>query len=194
MAKISQRDRRFTEYLEELRDGRDGRAAMAALRRTLGKPPGQVPETGRYILRWLPSQLSEWQQAEERAYYLVAALFAWHPIAWHRTEKEKGPTNFGASMRALANQIQNCGPQRRFIAILTCSLAELPEHLRHAVSLLKSQTVEIDWTQLLADIRYWEDEDRRVQSDWARAFWGQSPSESPSGEELETAASSEEEL
>jgi len=91
MPKISQRDRRFTEYLEELRGGRDGRAAMAALRRTLGKPPGQVPEIGRYILQWLPSQLSEWQQAEERAYYLVAALFAWHPIAWHRTEKEKGP-------------------------------------------------------------------------------------------------------
>src|SRR6266446_2558675 len=177
MAKITERDRKFAAYLEELGDRHDGRGAMAALRRGLGQPPGQVPEADRYILRWLPSEPSPWQLREETAYYLVAALFAWHQIPWHQAEGEKGLRNFGASMRALVNQVQSGGPERRFIAILSCSRVELPDHLRHAVSLLKSKAIAIDWAQFLTDIRQWEGEDRRVQSDWARAFWGEVPPE-----------------
>jgi len=191
VAKITERDRKFAAYLEELRDRHDGRAAMAALRRSVGKIPGDAPEADRYILRWLPAQPSAWQLREERGYYLAAALFAWHQLPWHPPEGEKSLTNFGASMRVLASQVQSGGPERRIVAMLTCSLAELPEHLRRSVELLKSKSIKIDWAQLLADIRHWEDEDRRVQSEWARAFWGETSPESAAKEEPGTAAPSE---
>jgi CRISPR type I-E-associated protein CasB/Cse2 len=80
-------------------------------------------------------------------------------------------------MREVAKTDERGGAERRFIAILGCSLDELPYHLRRAVGLLKSKSMAIDWAQLLADIRQWEDEDRHVQSDWARAFWSEIPQE-----------------
>ncbi len=175
--KINQRDRDFTQYLDELRKGHQGRAAMAVLRRALGKAPGEAPEADRYILRWLPSQPSAWQLRQEKAYYLVASLFAVHQMPSPSADGGQPGRNFGASMRELADAVPSGGPERRFIATLTCALEELPDHLRHAVSLLKSKSIAIDWPQLLADIPHWEDEGRRVQSEWARAFWGAGPPE-----------------
>jgi CRISPR type I-E-associated protein CasB/Cse2 len=188
MSKITERDRRFAAYLEGLPDRHDGRAAMAALRRALGRSPGQVPEADRCILHWLPTEPLPWQLWEETAYYLVAALFAWHQIPWHQAEGEKGLTNFGASMRVLADKLQSGGPERRLVATLACSPEELPDHLRHVVSLLKSKTIGIDWPQLLADICHWDNEDRRVQSEWARAFWGENASGTTAGEQQDAEA------
>jgi CRISPR type I-E-associated protein CasB/Cse2 len=84
-------------------------------------------------------------------------------------------------MRELVKTGERDLAERRFIAVLGCSLAELPNNLRHMVGLLKSKSMAIDWAQLLADIRQWEDEGRQVQSDWARAFWSEIPNE---GEQL----------
>src|SRR5450759_404004 len=61
-------------YLERLRD-KDDRGALAALRRALGKPPGEAPEAYPYVVPFLPREVSAWQ---EQVYYLVAALFAVH--------------------------------------------------------------------------------------------------------------------
>jgi len=63
----------FVEYLESLRDDR---AALAALRRGLGQPPGTVASMYPYVVRWLGDDTPPWQEA---AYYLIAALFAYHP-------------------------------------------------------------------------------------------------------------------
>jgi CRISPR type I-E-associated protein CasB/Cse2 len=184
MAQITDRDRRFAAHLEELRDQHEGRAAMAALRRALGKALGEAPEAARYILPWLPSQLSE---SEERAYSLVACLFASHQIGWHAGAATKELRNFGASMRLLARATTSGGADRRFIAMLTSSLEDLPEHLRHAVNLLKSRSdpIPVDWPQLIADLRRWGDDSRRVQGEWARAFWGEAPPTTAAEEQSE---------
>lgn len=159
---------RFISYLQELADKED-RAALAALRRSLGKSPGEAAETHRYVLRFNPEP---W---EESAYYLVAGLFALHPESWPHKEGDKRLTNLGASfawMKAKPEASSDSSIERRFVALLDCHADDLADHLRHAVSLLKAKEIPVDWLQLLRDLRRWNHEERFVQRGWARAFWG----------------------
>ena len=61
--------------------------------------------------------------------------------------------------------------EKRFIGLLNCHRDDLPNHLRQAVSLLKSKDVQINWRRLLKDILSWDHEARFVQQQWAREFW-----------------------
>jgi len=158
---------------------------MVALRRALGKFPGQVPQADRLVLPWLPSNPTMREERDEAAYYLVASLFASHQINWLGPEEYLGPTNFGASMRLLAKAVGGEGVERRFVGILNSDIAGLGLHLRHAVSILKSKSVMIDWAQLLVDICQWRNFNRGVQRSWARAFWGASPAVDEDKEEIE---------
>jgi CRISPR system Cascade subunit CasB len=174
--------RAFAEYLQSLvpderaHTRRDGRAALAALRRGLGKSPGEELEPFRYI-GWA---LSDRGQKEEEAHYLVASLFALHQIAWTDAAESARETGLGASFRVLANRLRadrgdSNSVDRRFVALLNCHADDLATHLRHAVSLLKSQDVPVDWAQLLDDVEKWDDESGAVRRRWARAFWGSAP-------------------
>jgi CRISPR system Cascade subunit CasB len=157
---------RFVEYLEKLEAGQD-RAALAALRRSLGKSPGQAAEAHRHVLWVSPPS---W---EEPAYYLVAGLFALHPASWRKEKDDNQLTNFGASFARMKSKADSeSSIERRFVALLNCHADDLAEHLRHAVGLLRSNEIPVDWAQLLRDLRKWGHEDRFVQRRWARAFWG----------------------
>jgi CRISPR system Cascade subunit CasB len=155
---------RFVDYLEKL-EARGDRAAMAALRRSLGKPIGLAGEAHRHVL-WINP--AEW---EEPIYYLIAGLFALHPSNWKRAEEDRRTTNLGDSFARLKAEVDSSSIERRFVAILDSHEDDLAEHLRHAVSLLKSRDIPVDWKQLLRDIRGWRYESRNVQRQWARAFW-----------------------
>lgn len=148
-------------YLERLRD-KDDRGALAALRRALGKPPGEAPEAYPYVVPFLPREVSAWQ---EQVYYLVAALFAVHPEAG-------GQGNLGDALRRIGQQSGLESAERRLVLLLGCHPEDLPSHLRHVVSLARSKQVPIDWRQLMGDLRYWNRDDRLVQRRWARGFWG----------------------
>lgn len=162
---------RFINYLNELADNED-RAALAALRRSLGKSPGEAAEAHRYVLRFNPERWDEW------AYYLIAGLFAMHPESWRKAEGDKRLTNFGASFTWMKSKADSDSSiERRFVALLDCHEDDLADHLRHAVSLLRSKETPVDWLQLLRDLRNWNHEDRFVQRNWARAFWGGNQSE-----------------
>jgi CRISPR system Cascade subunit CasB len=156
---------RFVKYLEDLERNED-RAALAALRRSLGKSPGEAADAHRFVLPFNPAV---W---EEPAYYLVAGLFALHPANWRKEEGDKQQTNFGASFALLRAKTDSDSIEKRFVALLDCHEDDLGEHLRHAVSLLRSQEIPIGWVRLLNDLSYWNNEDRSVQRNWARAFWG----------------------
>jgi CRISPR system Cascade subunit CasB len=163
-------DYRFIGYLESLRD-RGDRAALATLRRTLGKKPGAAPEAYPIIMPYVPEHAGE---RVERIYFLVGSLFAIHQKSWPRAEGNKSARDFGASMRMLADRRPGGGVERRFGALLACSEAELGEHLRHAVALLKSEDVAIDWARLLSDLEEWNYELHPAQRRWARSFWARS--------------------
>jgi CRISPR system Cascade subunit CasB len=168
-------ERRFAEHLASLagREDGDARAALAALRRGLGKTPGEAAEAARYVFPWLHDTAST-RQAD--AYFQVAALFATHQLSWHRGDGDRA-LNLGGSFRRLAppDSDDGAGAQRRFVALLNAHPDELDRHLRHAMSLLKSHDVPVDWAQLLRDVQEWTYENRPVQLDWARAFWGGGP-------------------
>jgi CRISPR type I-E-associated protein CasB/Cse2 len=120
----------------------------------------------RYVIPWLPQNPSP---RKEGAYYLVAALFAYHP-------KYTLHGNMGAHLA------QTRGPEggdealeRRFTALLAAHPEDLPVYLRQAVSYLKSKDeIPVNWSQLLRDLQSWAHPDRFVQKRWAGEFWRRS--------------------
>lgn len=149
----------FIEYLESLCDDR---GALAALRRGLGQPPGTVASMYPYVVPWLPAS-----RHSESAYYLVAALFAFHPA-------EGGEGNMGSHFhfaRAREPGSDDVALERRFTTLLAAHPDDLPTYLRQAVGFLRSKEVPVNWHQLFHDLQRWAYEDRPVQKDWARAFW-----------------------
>lgn len=157
-----QKTHEFIDYLQGLAEAND-RAALAALRRGLGLPPGAAPQMFPFIEPLLPVQRSE---KMERACYLIASLFALHPAPG-------GKGNLGDHFRRADPEGKSKDAlERRFTVLLAAHLEDLPDYLRQAVSFLKSKEVPVDWNQLFWDILAWDEDDRRVQKRWARAFWG----------------------
>lgn len=154
---------------------RKDRAALAALRRGVGRAPGEVVEMCRYVDPRLPAT-ARWD--EEATYYLVAALFGWHPS--HRPGKNLGGAlaELAAAQRQKGNE--PAGIERRIIALLDAHRDDLPTHLRHAVGLLRSAELPLDYALLLRHVDQWDHPQRFVQREWARAFWGRAAA--PGGE------------
>ncbi len=162
----------FIKELYSLANAND-RAALAALRRGLGLPPGAAPQMFPYIEPLLPTQRS--QKLEETC-YLIASLFALHPLPG-------GKGNMGDHFRQADPEGKNKDAlERRFTILLAAHSEDLPDYLRQAISFLKSKDQPVDWNQLFWDILAWDGEDCRVQKWWARAFWGKKPPEEAGGE------------
>ena len=130
---------RFIEFLEMLEERR-GRGALAALRRGLGAAPGSVPEMHPYIAQWVSEESTRW---EEDVHYLVAALFAYHPQSWHRSDEswshQPGRFLSLASQREKPTTTGTAWEHRFMILADRPPHEDLHLHLRHAISLLKAQ-------------------------------------------------------
>ncbi len=150
----------FIAHLQSLADGQE-RGALAALRRGLGQPPGAAVEMFRYVEPFLPQKR---RAPQEAAYYLVAALFAFHP-------KSTDEGNMGAHMAQARSEGGEDALERRFTALLAAHPDDLPDYLRQAISFLKSKEIPVNWNRLFWDLHAWDEEDRRVQKHWASAFW-----------------------
>lgn len=186
---------RYGEEPNEKNKRKPNRAVLAQLRRTLGKHPNQAFEAFPYISEATCDLKSEW---DVRCYYLVASLFAlyqqggikrsWH----HEPNPEKQWRDLGASFRLLELAMQRKNKEatpnlersksleKRFTALLSSRSEDLSDRLRHAVLLLKSYDVPIDWVQLLRDLLYWQQGERAIrlhskskstQRRWAQSFW-----------------------
>lgn len=174
----------FVTYLQSLEEDR---AALAALRRGLGQPPGSVPDMFPYVIRLLPDSVrpGSW---EERCYYLIAALYAYHP---HSAPDGNLGDHFARTLDS--NQDHNAATERRFTALLTAHPDDLHFHLRQAISFLRSKDeVPVNYHQLMWDLRDWGHPDRRVrvQQRWATQFWRSRAreKETEQGDRLPTAA------
>jgi CRISPR system Cascade subunit CasB len=151
----------FITYLLSLKENR---GALAALRRGLSRSPGTAAEMYPYVVPWLPERAS---QLAETAYYLIAALFAYHP-------ENISSGNMGDHLRAtIAAGGNEQATERRFVALLQSHPDDLPVHLRHAVSYLKSKEQPVNWQQLFEDLLRWDHPQRYVQKRWAGSFWQQ---------------------
>ena len=153
----------FISYLISLSESED-RGALAELRRGLGKTPGTVPEMYRYVVPWISADTS---RKQEFTYFLIAALFAYHP-------KHTNKGNMGDHL-ALTRESYSSDDalDHRFTHLLASHPDDLPTYLQQAIGLLKSKgEIAINWNQLLKDLRYWDHPDKFAQKQWARSFWG----------------------
>ena len=140
------------------------RAARAALRRTLGRAPGEAPDAFRYVVPWLPQPCGE---RAERIYYLIAGLYAYHP-------KHTPEGNLGGHLRELAGADKDALErlEKRLQAALRVHPDDLPDHLRRLVGIFKAKEKPLNWHALIGDLLSWEHDDRYAQKRWAQAFWG----------------------
>ena len=116
----------------------------------------------RYVVPWLPEDAPYGRQA---AYYLVAALFGYHPA-------EGGTGNMGDHFaRARDVQRDDTAIERRFTTLLAAHVDDLPFYLRQAVSYLRSEEIPVNWHRLLSDVQAWGHPDRYIQRQWAEGFW-----------------------
>jgi len=151
---------RLIRYLKNL-EKRQNRAALANLRRGLGKPPKTSMEMYPYLGQFLSH---ETKPHYENAVFIVAALFAYYPDA------PGNAGNLGASLRQLKDDSDSI--EKRFVALLNAEIEDLPYYLRQIVGLLKSKEIAVNWQTLFEDVQLWSNHNRRVQTRWARSFWG----------------------
>jgi len=169
----------FIVYLEELRDHEDqshSRSALAKLRRGLGQPPGTTQEMFPYVVPFLPNDTMRGD-----AYFLIAALFAYHP-------DPGGTGNMGSHFaNAREPDSDSTAIERRFTALLAAHGEDLHYYLRQAVGFLRSRQnpVPVNWHKLFGDILSWSHPSGYVQKEWARAFWGR-PANNPAANNLPT--------
>jgi CRISPR system Cascade subunit CasB len=169
---LADSDHSFVRHLLSLKEKED-RGALAALRRGLGKEPGEAPAMFPHVVPWLPERLS---RSVERCYYLVASLFALHPES--ATEARR---NMGDVMREVERarggrpEEGASSTEKRFVALLDAHPEDLPSKLRHAVALARSSDVAIAWNALFWDVMklLGADPEKRdqVRKTWARSFW-----------------------
>jgi len=162
---MSNLEERFINRLKELAAGQN-RGALASLRRGLGQPPGTVAEMYRYVEPFLGG-IESGARFKERAFYLVAALFALHP-------RSTDEGNMGTHLAKTRTDAGADALERRFTALLAAHPDDLPEYLRQSVSFLKSKEVPVNWLRLVQDLQNWEKRDDpqySVQKRWAREFW-----------------------
>jgi len=152
----------FVKYLVSLVE-REDRGALAALRRGVGKPPGTTPDTFPIMV----PRTADMDRFAADTYFLVGSLFALHPL--NCKEGNMG-TTFAAIRKPQAEEGDSL--EKRFVALLNADAEDLPNHLRHAVSLAASKDVAINWAQLIAALRHWNHLDRFIQRRWAEQFWG----------------------
>jgi CRISPR system Cascade subunit CasB len=119
---------------------------------------------------WVSGQLRGAAPEHEEPAALVASLFA----LWHQGDRGHGykPVgSFGGSYGSLRTEAASESVEKRFACLIDSHPDELPVRLRHAVSLLRSKEIAINWEQLLRDLLDWERDKRPVQRRWAREFW-----------------------
>lgn len=168
----------FVRHLEQMRDSPDtaSKQGMVTLQRAQRLGPENNPAIHRYILPYLPDDPPSWLRT---AAYLVAPLFAMHPLS-------TSEGNLGQHMAQLAFAGTGGGVTRRFELLLTAQPEDLARRLGYVISLLKHAKIPVNWGQLLRDLTdfAFPDSRHRVIQRWATAFYRRKPTEpAAAGEE-----------
>ncbi len=153
----------FVTYLQQRSEDR---AMLAALRRGLGQPPGAAPAMFPYVVPFLGSEVTRWQ---EETHYMIASLYGLHPQS---TMQGNMGTHFADLQRQTPDRPTI---ERRFIALMAAHPDDLAFQLRQAISLLKSHEKPVNWHRLMYDVLSWSNPDARtwVLRQWAAEFWRQ---------------------
>jgi CRISPR system Cascade subunit CasB len=163
--RLNERQENFIRYLRSLAEKED-RGALADLRSGLGRTPGEMARVHKHVMWCEPEKYNE------RWYYLVATLFGVFPN--HREGPSWGSPSLGEAFRRIKKS-DSMGA--RFVALLNAHPDDLGDHLRHVISLLKSNEPPqpVNWFGLFRDLLEWDRSDGCVQLHWARDFYRPDP-------------------
>lgn len=166
--------------LGEVRKTPRGKAALAQLRQGLGKKPGEVPETWGLLLEGMPAVLQgnkDIPSPAENAVFTALTLYGSHMQSadsnMHVRQEEW--YSLGTSLRKLVKESED---EQRIVRRLkaaagTKSLTELSVHLRSLISLLRAESIPLDYVELARNLYYFQFPKYRsdVCLGWARAFY-----------------------
>lgn len=154
------------------------RAALSHLRRSIGKPPGSIPEV--WSITALPTgeYRGDTPTYEENAAHWVFGLYARHQQSqtspMHKADRSAA---LGRAVGKLA-YIENSGDksggvERRFQAAASATtLPELGMHLASLIGQLRGNEIPVDYVQLYKDlVRFQQPGGKQdVQRRWARDY------------------------
>ena len=159
------REQEFVGRVEGLDAGR-----LAVLRRGCGE---RDPVEGR--CPWLIGLIHG--VATEPTAFLVASLLAQYSTMDIRAGRHRSGGDFGQTWKSAIAGSDSESIRRRFHVLLDSQYdpwtgdGDLPYRLRQMVRYAAAKGVGIDWSRLLADVRYWDNQDKSVQKRWARSFF-----------------------
>lgn len=149
-------------------------SALAALRRGVGRPFAESPESWPYILA-----VAGYQRWRELPAHVTLGLFALHHQSQSPGALNKESWGLGRSLKVLkakrgAAGASEEGIERRFRAALASnSLDSLAVHLRGLVTLLRGADIPLDYVRLYRELCSWPYTERRerVCLSWARDYF-----------------------
>jgi CRISPR system Cascade subunit CasB len=169
----------FFDYLN--RRAEADTSVMAILKRSAAQDPGMFPP----VYSVVEPFVGGFHEGDRRLVYLVAGLWA---LAARKGEG--APLSLAEAFRRLAAASEaSKSIEARFVALLDADADELGWRLRHAVTLVASKGIAIDWPRLLQDLFKWQWGSRPIQRNWARIFWRQDKAEPAAGSAPDAAAS-----
>lgn len=147
------------------------RAIIADLRRGANDLPRIAPHLHQHIAPFAIDRTG-W---DKRSVYLIATLFALYHAGSNVPDDNDKVQSLGSSFGKLLTDKDNGAIERRFNVLLVAHPDDLHYQLRQAIAYLRGaeKPVQINWLQLLWDVRQWQDDDKRpdVQEKWASQFW-----------------------
>lgn len=166
---------RITNKLANSNQSSSAKATLARLRNSVGKSVAQTAEIWPEVFSELPEEflsIDGEPTAAETAIFTSLQLYAIHqqgtdePVAL-----SKGRSNIGQSLKSLRTGDDTKAIDRRFNALITSStVAELTNHLRHLIKLLRKSNTKVSYTQLANDLFWYQ----KGYEDRVRLLWGQS--------------------
>lgn len=157
----------FMENLNEL-----PKTDISILKRNAGFTIGQSRGATGIFFRILPPKVGS---RFEEIYFLVATLYG--------LNDGNISGNFGETMREVKKATGSANLDRRMAILLESEFGlienfkigggEMGYRLRQNIKLAKSKEVGVNWEELLSDLCWWNDPEKRVQKRWARAYYGQ---------------------
>lgn len=156
----------YAGFIAWLRRALNEPGAAARVRRSLTRDDGSFPlEAAKYVEPFLASGCSE---AQRRAMYLVAGLYARSPMSSARS--------FASVMaQVYRDSGETDSIEKRFIAVMSADEGEIGTRLRHAMALIASKELGVDLARLCRDLVTLLDPGRdkdRIRKRWAIDFYG----------------------
>ncbi|MFC5804283.1 type I-E CRISPR-associated protein Cse2/CasB [Streptomyces formicae] len=161
-------------------------AVLARLRRGAGKPPHQVPDLWGLLDTSSLYEADELKHREadlaraENAFHLALTLWALHQQSRGERMHLSGTSReLGAAVRQIKGAEDHGGSVRKRFVRLGASrtVEELSDRLRELVSLLRRDSIPLDYAVLAQQIYRWQQPAARdtVRGSWGRSYQAHQP-------------------